>query len=197
VFLFKLLASACLFLVIAILFRNHTATLDSTRNVVKKTMETEFQFATVSNWYENKFGKPLALFPFTDKKTNQNLVSNPQYAVPASGRILENFQKNGQGIMIERGKGTKVEAMNAGIVRFAGEKDGLGKTVIIQHSDQTESWYGNLESINVNLYEYVDKGKKVGTVSGSAGKDKSKGEFYFAIKKGDHFIDPIQVIRFE
>ncbi|WP_309144650.1 M23 family metallopeptidase [Bacillus sp. EB600] len=197
VFLFKILASACLFLVIAILFRNQTATLDSARNVVKKTMETEFQFATVSNWYEDKFGKPLALLPFTDKKTNKNLAANQQYAVPASGRILENFQKNGQGIMIETGKGTKVEAMNEGMVRFAGVKEGLGKTVIIQHSDQTESWYGNLESIQVNLYEYIDKGKEVGTVSGSAGVDKSKGEFYFAIKKGDHFIDPIQVIQFE
>ncbi len=76
VFLFKILASACLFLVIAILFRNHTATLDSTRNVVKNTMETEFQFAMVSNWYEDKFGKPLALLPFSDQKTNKNLAAN-------------------------------------------------------------------------------------------------------------------------
>jgi stage IV sporulation protein FA len=197
VFLFKILASACLFLVIAILFRNHTASFDSARSVVKKTMETEFQFAAVSNWYEDKFGKPLALLPFSGNKQNKSLPANSQYAVPASGRILENFQKNGQGIMIETSKGTKVEAMNEGIVRFAGVKAGLGKTVIIQHSDQTESWYGNLEAINVNLYEYIDKGKVVGTVSGSADKAKTKGEFYFAIKKGDHFIDPIQVIRFE
>jgi stage IV sporulation protein FA len=197
VFLFKILASVCLFLVIAILFRNQTAQFDSARNVVKKTMETEFQFAAVSTWYEEKFGKPLAILPFTGNKQNNNLTAKSQYAVPASGKILENFQKNGQGIMIETGKGTKVEAMNEGIVRFAGVKEGLGKIVIIQHSDQTESWYGNLASINVKLYEYIDKGKEVGTVSGSADKAKTKGEFYFAIKKGDHFIDPIQVIRFE
>lgn len=197
VFLFKILASAVLFLVVAILFRNHNATLDSARNVVKQTMETEFQFAAVSNWYEEKFGKPLALLPFTPSQQATNVSSKPQYAVPASGRILENFQKNGQGIMVETSKGTKVEAMNGGIVQFAGVKEDLGKTVIIQHSDQTESWYGNLESINVKLYEYIDKGKEVGTVSPSTDKAKSKGEFYFAIKKGDHFIDPIQVIRFE
>jgi stage IV sporulation protein FA len=197
VFLFKLLASACLFLVVAIMFRNHNAAFDSARNVVKQTMETEFQFATVSNWYEDKFGKPLALLPFTPNKQTTNVSSKPQYAVPASGRILENFQKNGQGIMIETSKGTKVEAMNGGIVQFAGVKEGLGKTVIIQHSDQTESWYGNLESINVSLYKYIDKGQEVGTVSASTDKAKSKGEFYFAIKKGDHFIDPIQVIQFE
>jgi stage IV sporulation protein FA len=195
VFLFKILASAVLFLSVAILFRNHSETFGSARNVVKQTMETEFQFAAVSNWYEDKFGKPLALLPFTSGQQTTNVSSKPQYAVPASGRILENFQKNGQGIMVETSKGTKVEAMNEGIVQFAGVKEGLGKTVIIQHSDQTESWYGNLESINVKLYEYIDKGKEVGTAS--TDKAKAKGEFYFAIKKGDHFIDPIQVIRFE
>lgn len=198
VFFFKILASACLFLVIAILFRNHSAALEPTRNLVKKTMDTEFQFAAVTNWYEKKFGKPLALLPFNEKKreNNINTASSPQYAIPASGRVLENFQKNGQGVMIETTKATQVKAMNEGIVRFSGVKEGLGKTVIIQHSDQTESWYGNLEKVNVNLYEYIEKGKEIGTVSPSSA-NQTKGEFYFAIKKGDHFIDPIQVIRLE
>ncbi len=87
--------------------------------------------------------------------------------------------------------------MKEGIVKFAGVKEGLGKTVIIQHSDQTETWYGNLDDINVSLYEYIEKQKVVGTVSDSTGEDKTKGKYYFAIKKGDDFIDPIQVIRFE
>lgn len=196
VFFFKILASACLFLMVAILFRNHSSALDPARSLVKKSMDTEFQFATVTNWYENKFGKPLALLPFSGKK-KANPPSSTQYALPASGKVLENFQKNGQGIMIETGKGVQVKAMNEGIVRFSGVKAGLGKTVIIQHSDQTESWYGNLDKVDVGLYEHIEKGKEIGTVSGSSGTDQTKGEFYFAIKKGDHFIDPIQVIRLE
>lgn len=200
VFLFKILASVCLFLCIAILFRNHTGTLDPARTWVLKSMDTDFKFATVSKWYEDKFGKPLTLLPFTEKsKTGTSTVAQTQkgLAIPASGKILENFKKNGQGIMIETGKGASVEAMNGGIVQFAGVKDGLGKTVIIQHADQTESWYGNLDQIKVNLYEYVDKSKVVGTVSTSTGEDKTKGKYYFAIKKGDAFIDPNQVIRFD
>ena len=197
VFFFKILASVCLFLVIAILFRNHYTPLDQARNMVKKTMDMEFQFATVTNWYENKFGKPLALLPFTEKNQAIEKTSEQQYSVPASGRVVENFVKNGQGVMIETGKGAQVKAMNEGIVTFAGIKDGLGKTVIIQHSDKTESWYGDLEEINVNSYEYIEKGKEVGTVSTTGGEDKTKGSYYFAIKKGDNFIDPIQVIRFD
>lgn len=197
VFFFKILASACLFLAFAILFRNHSAALEPTRNLVKQTMDKEFQFAVVTNWYENKFGKPLALLPFTEKKPTTNTASHPQYAIPATGRVLENFQKNGQGVMIETGIGTPVKAMNEGIVMFSGVKEGLGKTVIIQHSDKTESWYGNLNHVNVGLYEFIEKGKEIGTVSPSSGKDHTKGEFYFAIKKGAHFIDPIQVIRLD
>ena len=43
-FLFKLLASACLFLVVAIMFKNNAATFDSARDFVKTSMEKDFQF---------------------------------------------------------------------------------------------------------------------------------------------------------
>ena len=198
VFLFKILASVCLFLVIAILFRNHTASLDPARAFITKSMDQDFKFATVSKWYEDKFGKPLALLPFSESdKPKKTATVQKDFAVPASGKILENFEKNGQGIMIETGKGATVKAMNGGNVTFAGIKDGLGKTVIIQHPDKTQTWYGNLANIKVSLYDFVEKEQVIGTVSDSTGADKTKGKYYFAIQKGDKFIDPIQVIRFD
>ena len=197
VFFFKILASIILFLVVAIMFRNQSAAFDPARNFVTKTMNSDFKFAVVSKWYEDKFGKPLAFLPIKDKETDQTkTVVQREYAVPASGKILENFKKNGQGITIETSKGAPVKAVKEGIVSFAGVKDGLGKTVIIQHSDGTESWYGNLADTTVDLYEYIAKEKVVGTVSDSS-EDKTKGKYYFAFKKGENFIDPIQVIRFE
>jgi stage IV sporulation protein FA len=199
VFFFKILASVLLFLIVAILFRNQSSTFAPAREFVTSQMGTEFKFATVSNWYEDKFGKPMALLPFSedDKAGKKEVVKNQNFSVPAMGKILENFEKNGQGIMIETSKGAAVQSINDGYVTFAGIKDGLGKTVVIQHSDESETWYGNLDEVKVNLYEYIDKRTVVGTVSTSTGEDKTKGQYYFAIKKGDNFIDPIQVIRFE
>jgi stage IV sporulation protein FA len=124
-------------------------------------------------------------------------VKEGNFSVPAMGKILENFEKNGQGIMIETGKGAAVQSINDGNVMFIGVKEGIGKTVIIQHPDKSETWYGNLDEIKVKLYEFIEKRTVVGTVSASTGEDKTKGQYYFAIKKGDDFIDPIQVIRFE
>jgi stage IV sporulation protein FA len=192
--MFKTLFSIILVLVVAILFKNPSPKLESARSIVKGTMESDFQFAAISDWYEKNFGSPLAIFPLDQKEKKANPSDHQQYAVPASGKILEDFEANGQGIMIETGSNSSVEAMSEGIVNFIGQKDDLGKTVIIQHADGSESWYGHLEEISVNLYDFVDKGKEVGKVMDN---EKGKGTFYFAIKKGEHFIDPIQVISFE
>lgn len=197
VFLFKILASVLLFLVVAILFRNQTAVLDPARDYIVKTMDKDFQFTAVAEWYEDKFGKPLALLPFSEGNKTEIKEEAQKGAVPVSGKMLENFEKNGQGIMIETPKDAPVQTINGGNVVFAGLKDGIGKTVIIQHSDGTETWYGNLNDIKVKLFDYAEKRTVVGTVSASAGEDNTKGQFYFAVKKGDDFIDPIKVIRLE
>jgi stage IV sporulation protein FA len=196
IFLFKILASACLVLIVAIVFRSETERAEPVKQFVVKTMETEFQFAAVSDWYEKQFGKPLALLPVkTEEPAQENTNNGTQYALPASGRILEDFGDNGQKITIETGKDALVEAMNEGLVTFVGTKDGFGKTIIIQHGDKSETWYGNLSDFEVNVYEYIDAGAKVGKAT--AVPDGEKGTFYFAIKKGDDFVDPIGVIKFE
>ncbi|HYK74632.1 MAG TPA: M23 family metallopeptidase [Pseudoneobacillus sp.] len=195
-FVFKILGSVCLFLIIAILFKNENATFNQARNLVQSTMDKDFQFATVSNWYEKQFGKPLALLPFMENQDNKVAdTDEPQYALPASGRIIEDFAKNGQGIVIETGKDATVQSLNEGIVRFAGVKEGFGKTVIIQHTDNTETWYGNLASIDVTLWTFIEKGTKLGLATSSS--DGMKSSFNLAVKKGNDFIDPIQVIQFE
>ncbi len=197
-FFFKILLSACLVLIVAIVFQNEGKYAESLKAAITNALEQDFQFAAVSEWYENYFGKPLALLPILnngEKQESTGAGDEPEYAVPATGRILQDFTVNGQSIIVETEKGEKVFAMKEGIVRFIGEKDGFGSTVIIQHSDKSESWYGNLHSIEAELYQFIDKGAIVGTASDT--DDGEKGSFNFAIKKGEDFIDPIQVIRFE
>ena len=111
------------------------------------------------------------------------------------GKILEDFGENGQRITIETGKGAMVEAMNGGLVLEIGEKEGFGQTVVIQHPDKRKSWYGNLSSVNVTLYQYIEKGTVVGKATDY--EDGTNSSFFFAIKEGDDFVDPIQVIQFD
>lgn len=193
VFAFKVLASAILVLVVAILFQNQSPKLEPAKAAVVNVMEKEFQFATVTAWYEQTFGKPLALFP--EQLTPNEPTIEHQFALPANAKILEDFDSTSQGVTIQTYKDADVEAVSGGIVTFAGKTQNFGHTIIVQHSDNSETWYGNLSEIYVSDYDRVDAGEKIGKVSTNPTNDT--GEFYFAVKMDEQFIDPVQVIKFE
>ena len=73
-----------------------------------------------------------------------------------------------------------VNSLASGIVVFSGEKDGFGNTVIIQGIDGADIWYGNLENISLNLYDYIE----VGTVIGNTVDEY----LYLVIKKDNEYI---------
>ena len=191
--IFRVLASMCLVLIMAIVYRTTSPVAEQARAMITPYIEQEFQFATVAAWFEEKFDQPLAFLPentLKDKDSTEGV-----FAMPAIGKIMESFEKNGQGVMVKTSDSTSVETIEQGVVIYAGEKDAHGKTIIIQHPDKSESWYGNLQEINVNLYEQVEKKKKIGLVSPS--DEPGKGEFYFALKSNGKFIDPKEVVPFE
>lgn len=74
-----------------------------------------------------------------------------------------------------------VSSIDSGIVIFIGNKDNFNKTVIIENSNGVEEWYGNLNNINVNLYDYVKKNDLIG--------DTSNNTLYLEFKKGDKYLD--------
>lgn len=195
VFLMKILGAAILFFSISILYQSPNKNLEKVKIGIEEALSKEFQFAVVADWYEDTFGKPLALYPIVNQPQKQNVKEPTHYAMPANGKVLEPFSDDNQGIVIETGAGAKVEAISDGTVIFAGKRDDLGSTVIIQHPDYSESWYGNLEEISVKPREKVTGGNIVGTVS--SGKSDDTGQFYFAIKQQNDFIDPIQVMKIE
>lgn len=199
IFLLQITAAICLFLVMAILFKSHTPQFESARQFVKNAYEQEFQFAMVSHWYEEQFGRPLALLPTNNQPAmpviQDDREATPVYAVPASGRVTESFEQNGKGVLVETLLDSHVEAVQGGVVRFIGDYSDLGKTIIIQHYDGGESYYGKLDSIDVKLYDHVQSGHHIGKVSQIEGTNM--GTYYFALKQGESYIDPIQVISFD
>lgn len=195
IFLLKVLTSAVLVLIVAIIFKSPSPAFHDARNVVEKALGQEFQFAAVADWYEGTFGKPLALLPEGANEEPNEFVKELNYALPVSGKVSSEFEKDGRGVMIETENGAAVEAMSGGVVIFAGKKEDIGQTVIIQHADLSETWYGKLDRITVKPHEHIEAGKTVGTVSSK--EDELHGEFYLAINKEGEFIDPNQVINLE
>lgn len=198
-FLFRAMAAVCLFLLIAILFKTSAPQLDGVKQFVHQSYQQELQFAAIANWYEDQFGRPLALVPINQQvaQGDPNEQLEMAYALPATGVIRENFEENGRGILIETGMDAEVEAVRGGYVIAVGEGEdkSLGKTVVVEHYDGTESLYGMLDKIEVNMYDHIKAGYKIGTVS--TNEDAKKGIFYFALKKDENYIDPSEVLSFE
>ncbi|HET7628320.1 MAG TPA: M23 family metallopeptidase [Bacillales bacterium] len=194
---FRVLLAAILFLAVGVLFKQPPDTFVTAKHYVKRTFSNEFQFAAVSEWYENRFGHPLALFPnpeTNEMKANGDQQSLP-YAKPVNGKIKASFSETGTGILMETDDKAQVRAVEEGFVTFVGDKEGIGKTVIVQLTNGEQAWYGKLANVHVKLYDYVERGEKIGEVKPAA--QGEGGTFYFAIKKEDGFIDPLKVISFE
>ncbi|WP_349408020.1 peptidoglycan DD-metalloendopeptidase family protein [Pseudalkalibacillus sp. SCS-8] len=195
--LFRIMASICLFLVVGIIFKN-PGQFEHLQGYVNQAFEEEFQFASVAGWYEEKFGKPLALLPGKKEKESggeeTDISKIKDYALPANAKVLQSFKDNGKGVLLETGSNSDVASIKEGFIIFVGEKENLGKTVVVQHFDGSESWYGKLDKIadGIKLYNYIDAGVNLGKVTKEEKTDS--GLFYFAIKDNGGFVDPLKVL---
>ena len=142
-------------------------TLKSTIN--QKIFNSNFNFAKINELYEKYFGSVIP-----EKKENVELVS---------GEILEytDMKDYKDGAELTVSENYPISAKESGIVIFSGDKEGYGKTVVIQTADKIEMWYGNLENLNISLYDYVKKGTIVGSAKGT--------KLYMAFQKDGAFLN--------
>ena len=73
-----------------------------------------------------------------------------------------------------------VPNLEEGLVIFTGTKDGYGKVVIVSQVDGIDVWYGNIDNINVKLYDYIDKNSLIGNCN---------NELYLVFKKDGKILN--------
>ncbi|TFJ93991.1 M23 family metallopeptidase [Lentibacillus salicampi] len=180
----KGILSAMLFFAAALLFQTDSELLSEPKKWTTNTLTEEFPFARVNQWYQESFGAPMAL-------SSQSSDKGQALALPVSATVSESFQANGTGIMLSPENETDVSALKGGVVTFSGNDQEHGKTVIVQHADNSKTVYGNLSSIDVHLYQFIDNGQKVGLFN----PDAEHKNVYFAIEQNNSYVDPVQVIQ--
>lgn len=118
--------------------------------------EENISFASINGLYQKYFGSPIPFSKLLKEKT-----------VPTFNEKLTYSSKNKymDGVELEVASNYLVPNLESGMVIFVGEKENLGKTVIIEQVNGVEVWYSNLSSININIYDYVEKGSLIGEVS--------------------------------
>ncbi len=138
--------------------------------IYKYLYENNISLPSINKWYKKYFGD---ITPFQNLvKDNAKLVFNEHLA-------YDNVSVYKNGIKLYVDKNYLVPIIESGIVVFIGNKDDYGKTVIIEQTDGVLVWYGNVDNINVSLYDYVSKGEFLAEASDS---------FYMVFQKDGKYI---------
>ncbi|MBD2871799.1 M23 family metallopeptidase [Paenibacillus arenilitoris] len=117
------------------------------------------------------------------------------FAMPVSGsRLTSKFgQRWGRmhnGIDLTGNK--NIKASDAGKVTFVGTKEGLGKTIVIDHKNGYETVYGHLSSYKVSDGDIVEKGDIIG-IMGSTGNSTGV-HLHFEIHKNGVIQNPLKYL---
>jgi len=162
----KLLLIVILFLVCLISIKSNNKFKDK---FYKYVFENNITFAKINKAYEKYFGSPI---PFDDLIETEPVFNEKL--------VYKSFKEYKEGVELEVDSEYLVPSQLGGIVVFIGEKDGYGKTVIIQQYNGIDLWYGNMDTINLELYDYVEEGTLIGSV---------KNKLYLVYRKNGEKVD--------
>ena len=106
---------------------------------------------------------------------------------PADGQVIESYGLTNKGIDIGGKNGTSVKAAAKGTVMFIGAPKGYGNLIIVRHSGDYVTAYGQLAKILVKQGDTVEKGEKIAEMGTSAEKG---ARVHFEIRKKGKPLDP-------
>ena len=113
---------------------------------------------------------------------------------PVRGHILANYGTkpdgtHNDGINIAAPRGAAVQAVDAGVVAYAGnELRGYGNLVLVKHANGWISAYAHCDAILVKRGEKVARGEVIARV-GSTG-NVGEPQLHFELRRGQHAVDP-------
>jgi stage IV sporulation protein FA len=164
-----------------------------TKQLVYDVLHQDFNIQGVTAWY-NRQAKHVHFLPSFTAMGDKPLEKQ-EYVVPVSSGNVTRYAAAQQGLVIGTSRSLPVEVVKEGWVTFVGQKEGVGRVVVIDHGEGEEAWYGQLEDIQVEQYDWVEQGEVIGYTSVHA--ESGEGRFYFALRRDSVFIDPLDVISFD
>lgn len=177
-----------------LVFQSNSDMSRRTQSWISEALHRDFNFAGVAEWYRTYAGKSGDFLPaFSGVTDNQSTHTASSWYAPVNGKMVQPFAKDGRGVVIQSANSAPVVAASDGWVVFAGSKPGLGKTVVIRHTDGRETWYGWLETIRVRSKDWVTGKQLLGEIGGSSGRPL----LYFALRRNGTFVNPAEVIPLE
>ncbi len=131
----------------------------------------------------------------TAKRHHKNELKKTGYIEwvwPASGKVIQCFDKNNRGLDIEGSIGDSVIAAADGTVIYSGNGvRGLGNLVIINHKNSFITAYAHNSKLFVDHGQEIQRGKKIAEIGKS---DSESPRLHFEIRKQGIPVDPIKYL---
>lgn len=166
-----------------------------TRNWLKHELHSSLDFVAIAALYDKWFEGSPSFIPRFGNKSELTLAKQSSMgaiAPVADGVLLHSFAELLNGIEIAGAKNAEVRAVEKGRVILVPEKQ---DSVIIQHANERLSIYNRLGEINVEVSDWVEAGTVIGKLAPIDNEDYSI--LFLAMKEGNQYIDPLEVITFE
>lgn len=122
----------------------------------KNIFQNNISFMNISKFYDKYIGN----FNNKKKTSDEILVSNNDVNKAEMKEINGSYY-------LEVGLDYPVNFLASGIIVYTGDKDDFKNTVIVQGIDGVDIWYSNVIMNEYSLYDYVSKGKVLGSVNDS------------------------------
>ena len=111
-----------------------------------KVLGENISFGYIGKLYNKYFGDVLP----TDKDSTVSVFKEKIN--------YKNLEKYHDGFKLEVSTNYLVPVIEEGVVVYIGEKDEYGKVIVVEQTDGVNIIYGNLNTDNVKLYDYLEKG---------------------------------------
>lgn len=122
-------------------------------NIYDYVYNYNISFSSINKQYKKYFGNNILFDNYIKPNTKQ--VFNDKLEYTKKEKYLD-------GVNLSVTNDYLVPALESGLVIFAGNKEGYGQVVIVEQIDGINVWYGNLDNVNIKLYDYLEKGSLIG-----------------------------------
>lgn len=200
-FVRRLAVSVILFGAVMGAFKWDVSFLQPAKLFIADSLHREMDFSSAAVWYTEHFGGAPSFLPIfqNDDPSPLKVSASRKYMAPIQGTIAQPFAITMKGIEIvpdSNGGGIQqVQSMDAGRVIEVSNSPEAGTTIVIQHTATLTGIYGRLEETKLTVGSWVEEGDLIGQIPASTSKQDQT--LYFALKEGDTYIDPTEVISFD
>lgn len=183
------------------LFQLDTSWTTSPKTVIADALHRDMDFSSAAAWYERHFGGTPSFLPVLGHTTDavSGLKVRQLLGKPISGTVVQPFALSMKGIeIVPDAAGAEliqVASSDAGRVMEVIGDAASGFTVVIQHTGNVTAIYGRLNESEVSVNDWVEAGNPVGSLKATGGEQPAT--LYFAVKEGEEYVDPAEVVALD